>query len=88
MGDGEKMVGGEFGVNWMVENNVVRERGVGVMGRKRKDEEILERMGERKESEVSFRKERGEGRGGRVEREGIGRNVIEMNEFMIIVLGG
>ena len=84
----QNMLRPHFPVNSIVQNNVLTQTALRLIGRNRNHHHIFHTIRDTKQSQLTFRKQTAQPTGGTLESHPIRVNVIQMNEFIIILFPG
>lgn len=81
----QNMLRPHFPVNSIVQNDVLTQTALRLIGRNRNHHHIFHTIRDTKQSQLTFRKQTAQPTGGTLESHPIRVNVIQMNEFIIIL---
>ena len=84
----QNMLRPHFPVNSIVQNDVLTQTALRLIGRNRNHHHIFHTIRDTKQSQLTFRKQTAQPTGGTLESHPIRANVIQMNEFIIILFPG
>ena len=84
----QNMLRPHFPVNSIVQNDVLTQTALRLIGRNRNHHHIFHTIRDTKQSQLTFRKQTAQPTGGTLESHPIRANVIQMNELIIILFPG